>query len=595
MEMHMRKIYILAAVVLLLFCANLRADEEPSVRTEKQTVADRMRDMVLRYFNPEEGTVSDVTDRTVTVKFRDGTAVRKGMRFSVFRQDRPFYHPVTNELIGYVEDFIGRIETAGEKTEEGLYPCAIVKGDVKTGDKVRITESKIKLAFFQERNTDWDLSEAFYNSLKGSNRFEILDAYASSYDPDELSKLARGLNAEAVLLFSTAVKDDRRLMNVKMYWAEDAKQFADIEEAAGEGPVAVLSPEEKFISASLTEKEPWGSYRLPEGELFAMGDVDGNGTAELVVSDGNNISIYNFREELQEIWSIKGASGEKHLSIDVLDLNNNGKAEIFVTSLSGNTEMKTDEGRIGGTLSGTSAIRSFVLEFDPAGGYSKIKEDIPYFFRVSGRTLLMQKFGGSGVFNGPVYEGEWKDGDYRTGRQINLPPDVNIYGFTFVDWHNNGLNQIMTFDDNGYLVLYDSGGNTVWKSSRTYGKFSLSFEAGSYSIVDPEKKRFIRGRLIPLRTERGEEVIVINKVPFVAKIPGLGTKGAEVYSLWWDGREMDEKMILSDISGTVTDYWVEGKRLFLLAKGDLLSFVKNAVTGELSKGSVLYYYNFGDK
>lgn len=576
-------------------CTNLWASEDSSFHAGQENAVNQAADTVLSYFRLADGTVSDSADKTVTVKFREGADIRKGMRFSAFRKDKPFYHPVTNELIGYVEDSVGRIEATGEKTDDGLYKCVIVRGDIRAGDAVRITASKIKLAFFQERKSDWELSEAFYGLLKDSKRFEILEAYTSSYDPGELSKLAMGMNAEAVLLFSTTVKDDRKFLSVRLYWAEDAKPFAEIEEAAGEGHAAAPAHAEKFITESIAETGPSGSYSLPGGQLFAMGDVDGNGIAELVVSDGNSISIYNFRGDLQQTWSIKGASGVRQISIDVLDLNNNGRAEIFVTALSDNTMLKTDGGVMSRSKEGGIAVRSFVLEFDPAEGYRKIRDNMNYFFRVAGKTLLMQKFGGGRVFGSPVYEGEWKDGDYRTKRQLALPPDVNIYGFTFIDWQNRGLNQVMTFDDDGYLSLYDSQGHKVWKSPGTYGKFHLSFEAETNSIANPAVKWSVRGRLIPVRTERGEEIVVVKRLPLVSKVPGLGAKGAEVYSLWWDGNEMKEKLLLSDVSGTATDYWIEEKQLFLLAKGDLLSFVKNAVTGELSKGSVLYYYNFGYK
>jgi hypothetical protein len=55
---------------------------------------------------------------------------------------------------------------------------------------------------------------------------------------------------------------------------------------------------------------------------------------------------------------------------------------------------------------------------------------------------------------------------------------------------------------------------------------------------------------------------------------------------------MDEKLILSEVPGTITDYRVEGNRLFLVARGGLFSFFKKITSGEFSKGSTLYYYNF---
>ncbi len=58
---------------------------------------------------------------------------------------------------------------------------------------------------------------------------------------------------------------------------------------------------------------------------------------------------------------------------------------------------------------------------------------------------------------------------------------------------------------------------------------------------------------------------------------------------------MQEQLVLSDISGTITDYLIEGTNLFLLAKGNMISLAKNAVSGNFVKGSVLYYYSFGKK
>ncbi len=193
------------------------------------------------------------------------------MRFSVYRKGKPFYHPVTKEQLGDAEEFIGKIEVKEFKGPEGFCICTVIKGDIKAGDAARITTSKIKLAFFQERKSDWMLSEAFYSSLKDSGRFEILEAYTPTYKPEDLAHLAGDMNAEAVLLFSTPVKDEKRALNIKLYWAEDAKAFAAMEGPAGSDTVKMLSPGEKFVSASLVNKEPLGSYRLSGGQLFAIG------------------------------------------------------------------------------------------------------------------------------------------------------------------------------------------------------------------------------------------------------------------------------------------------------------------------------------
>jgi hypothetical protein len=590
----MKKIYIVILISCILFTANAAVLGDISQKTETDHPVTSARDFVLSYFTPVNGTVIDVADGVVSVKFEGQGIIKQGMRFSVYRKGKPFYHPVTKEQLGNAEEFIGKIEVKEFKEPEGLCICTVMKGDIKAGDVARITTSKIKLAFFQERKSDWMLSEAFYSSLKDSGRFEIFESYTPTYQPEDLAHLAGNMNAEAVLLFSTPVKDEKRTLNIKLYWAEDAKAFAGMEELAGSDTVKKLSPGEELVSASLVNKEPLGSYRLSGGQLFAIGDVDGDGNMELIVSDDNKISIYSFKEKLQEVWSIKGTPQERHLSIDVLDVNNNGKAEIFVTYITGNGSINTDDGA-GSMRSDNIAVRSAVIEYDPLERYKKIKDKMPYFLRVSGKTLFMQNFDTGRIFAGPVYEGEWKDGNYQPKKQVALPPDINIYGFTFVDWQNSGRYQLVTFDDYGYLILYDDQGHEIWKSSNSYGKFRFAFEKKTYSAANPVAKWYIRGRLIPVRTDRGEEIIVVSNIPLFTNVPGLGTKGTEIHSLWWDNGEMDEKLLLTELPGRISDYWIEGNKLFFIVKGSLWSVLQNAASGELSKGSVLYYYDLGEK
>jgi len=532
------------------------------------------RDFVLSYFLPLDGKVMSVEREVVKIKLNRGT-LKEGMRLSVYRRGMPFYHPVTKKLIGRVEEPVGRIEVESTNPEDGLYSCKIIKGEIRPDDIVRITSSKIKLAFFQKRNSNWALSELFYESLKDSNRFEILEAYTSTYEPEKLSELSRKLGAEAFLLLSTPIRKEKRFLSVRLFWTEDAKNFAGIEEFVSPELFAALTPAEGFIPSIPTETEPWGSYRLAGGELIATGDVDGDGMEELVVSDGSNIRIYSFKEEPIELWFIKGSPTQRHLSIDILDLNNNGRSEIFVTSLVGEDKMS-----------------SFVVEYDPSLGYTKIWDKAPYFLRVMGRTLLMQKFDLFEIFSGPVYKGRWKNGYYLPGKALKLPEGVNIYGFTFVDWQKSGHPSLISFDDAGYLNLYDANGHLIWKSKSTYGKFNLSFKRETYSVVNPVEEWAIRGRLISVNTERGQEVIVVKKIPILSKVPGLGAKEAEVYSLWWDGTTMDERLLLKGISGAITDYLVEKNKLFLIARGGLFTFIKKVTSGEFSKESILYYYNF---
>ncbi len=562
---------LLAAFLLAVFMAvssvTAQADEDP---------VNKARDAVLEYFAPISGMVEGVDEETVMVRLEGEGDVPAKVRLTVFKEGEPFYHPVTNEKIGNTEFTTGRIEIK-EKESRGLFVAEVTSGKVETGDRVRLVSSRIKIAFFQERKSDWALSELFYNGLKESGRFEILESYTPSYEPEELSKLARDLGAEAVLLFSTPFRDEKKTMNIKLFWSEDAVMFAEIDEKL-DREIDMAVPGDEFLSVDLIEREPWSTYNIEKGRMMVVGDINNNGEQEFVVSDGNNIRIYSQKRDLREEWLIEGAPSERHLSIDVLDMNKNGYAEIFVTTLISEREM-----------------RSFVLEYHPSGEVRKINDNIKYFLRVSGKRLLMQEYGYIKKFKGPVYEGIFRDGEYSPGTPLNLPEGLNIYGFTYVDWQGSGKNHLLTFDDKGFMHLYDEAGNYIWKSGESYGKPDISVKRQNVEQGDPGENWFVRARLIAIKTDRGQEVFAVRKIPEVKLMPGLGYKAAEVYSLWWDGGKMDVKPVLKGLPGRVNDYWIAGSRLYLIVKDNMFTFLKNSVAGEFSSGSKIYYYNIKGK
>lgn len=567
---------------------------------EKTNPVHAVRDKVLSYFIPASGVVIGVEENTVRVRLKTGVGLSKGMRFSVLREGTPFYHPVTKELLGRSEELAGRIEISeirsepGTSSDETVYVCRIVSGVPTVGDVVRITSSKIKLAFFQDKNAEWTLSENFYRSLVDSGRFSIMEAYAKANDPEELAVLSRDMGAEAVLFLSTPVRNKNIFLNAKLFWSSDSEVIGEAEEVVGISFTKELASEQELISMISGDREPWSRHELVDGELMAMGNVDGNDGKELVVSDGVGIRIYKFEQEPQEIWYIKGSPKERILSIDVLDVNKNGRDEIFVSAIKDvKINVNLEDGEVQKNER-SSSMTSYVIEYDPEEGYRKIWDKAPYILRVVGNTLVMQNYSPYNGINGAVYAGMWKNEKYLVGRPLELPAGINIFGFTYVDWQNTGHPDIVAFNDRGYLTLY-RGKELIWKSKDSYGGFDTSFKQKSFSIERTKKEWFVKGRLLTVRTSRGQEIIAVKRVPFAAIVPGAGFKKTEVYSLWWDGGIMEEELILGGINGNITDYWVDGDNLMLIGKLNLLGSLSKMLSGDFIMGSVLYYYNLAGK
>ncbi len=599
-KMRQYLLFFAALLVLMSGCSPrevTKRDESPvsSPPVSNETPDDvssnvhRVRDRVLEYFSPLSGSVEHVENGLVRISLGNDGSVKKGMRFSVFSQSEPFYHPVTNELIGNAENYAGRIEVQSDSAGDGEYLCRIINGDIHPGDRVRISSSRVKLAFFQDRKANWNMSEAFYDSLNDSGRFEISSSYTPDYSPETLSKLARDLGAEAVLMFSTHIKDKQRVMSIVLYWAEDAEMFGQIQDAMSEDISGIASSDEEFFVTTFSDSEPWRRFRLPGGSLISMGDVNGNGSDEFVVSDGRRVRIYSFEDELRELWQIEAKGDGSHLSLDIVDLNGNGRAEIFVTSVVNAGNISSDEHEV---FAEDVYLQSFVIEYDPSEGYKRMKENMPFFLRVMGDTLLMQRFNRNRIFSGPVYRGMWTGTNYEPGEPLALPDNTNIYGFTYVDWKNEGLRDLMTYGDDGYLYLYDENGNLKWRSTKSLGPFTFTYESKTQSIVNPSVKWSVKGRLATVRTDRGQEVVAVSRESLLPAMPGIGTHKANVYSLWWSEGGMEKTLVLKEVDGAVSDYWIQGRDLFLIAKGSLFSVIGRVAEGEFSKSSILYYYKF---
>ena len=141
---------------------------------------------------------------------------------------------------------------------------------------------------------------------------------------------------------------------------------------------------------------------------------------EVVVMDDYNIYVFKYDGEKLSLFR-KIATGYQHtfLTLDVVDVNRNGFAEIIVTSIVGDN------------------LRSFILEYEQ-GKFKKITEKAGWYFRVldhpkDGPTLMGQKMGSDGLFSGPIYKLIWKKNSFEKGPKMPFPKETNIFGLAMGD------------------------------------------------------------------------------------------------------------------------------------------------------------------
>ena len=284
---------------------------------------------------------------------------------------------------------------------------------------------------------------------------------------------------------------------------------------------------------------------------IAVGDVDRDGKIETVVATPHSIIIY--RSEGGKFYKaqeeIKEGQGRVHVGVDVADINENGYAEIFVSSLN-----KT-----------RNRLISYVLEYD-GKNFSKIVDNSPYYYRVAdiparGKILLGQRHNKNNPFSSQIYDMIWQNSDYVPENEIRTHRKTNLLGFTLGDVLNNHQELGVSYRENDHILIVDASGKEIWRSGERYGGSTL------YSAGDKEDRggyilypQYYPMRLLVADTngDGTNEVIAVKNHELARMKLEKFRKftNAHIVSLSWDGIGLATQWKTRKISGFIRDYAV---------------------------------------
>jgi len=554
------KIIKISALFSLLFAlcssAIVYADDTP---------LHKMRDEVISYFKPMKGKVTMVEGKKVVFTLGAKDNVKTGMRFSILREGIPFIHPVTKEPLGKLESSIGKLEVkeVGPDQSTGY----IITGDAKEGDKIRISESKVSMLFCQSNDIDWYLADSYYRVLKETGRFNMIDTDIETDNPSKVIEEAKKLKAEVALLVTAKAGESETLLTQRLFWANDGMKFSEMEAKVDVAYAKKLRfGEELFISQT---GEAWLQFDMPYGARFiTIGDIDGDGKQEILLSTGKDIRVYTPGIDLQPALGgvqITGFRSDDHLWVDTIDLNKNGRDEVIITSLSGDD------------------VTSYIYELRGTEFILLYKGN--FFLRRLENRLIAQAYSKAEGFDGDVFSIVW-DGEYKKGDRIKLPKGVNIYDFVYVDDPHTGR-VILAYDEDGFLNIYNEKGIRIWRSKTDMGGFLTTFKKAAPTVMIDRGKWSIKDKLLL----RNREVLFVKRVPLFEMAKGLGYKSSQIKNLWWNGLSMEESVLIDDIRGSVIDYAVAGDKIIVLASPMFGIKHENILKGENPLRTMLYIYS----
>ena len=324
-------------------------------------------------------------------------------------------------------------------------------------------------------------------------------------------------------------------------------------------PAAPIPAAAPVVAAAAKPAEALWTSNPFKGTISALttGDVDGNGSPDIVFAHENKIVVeHRDGERLNRIAAVDAGNRHTIVSVDAGDMNGNGTAEIFVTRLDAH-----------------SKLDSVVLEWN-GSGLTPIASDQSWYFRVAddpekGPILMGQRRGTPSSndtgglyaythFLPGVFELAWTGKDYQAGRRLPIPDDVNLYRFSRGDIFNDGKTRTIAYSPDDKLRITTPSGSPQWAGHETLGGNPMFLEAASSTDTRTKEHTYLAQRLIPadLDGDGTVEVVTAFNVDaargFVERFRQY-TRG-RVIALRWNKVNMKEVWTGEEISGYISDF-----------------------------------------
>lgn len=528
-----------------------------------------LKNEVLSYFEPGSGRIVSVSENIVKIDAGSQKSIRTGMRLNAFKEGVSFIHPVTKEPLGKIEMPVGTIEITAITDNDISGAIIGGKPDDYLDAKIKIPRTKIKLLFVQG-SVDWFLGDSYYQMLKESGRFDLIDTGILTNDTAKIAEEARAKGAEVALVLQEEDFGSQIHLIQRLLWAADAKLFSEKNVPIDADYVKGLRFKSQLFAAK--KGEALLSYQIPfNARKLATGDIDGDGSIDIILATEDKIRIYKSGADLKLLWEFTVPSTSEVLWLDSVDNNKNKKDEVIITSIR------------------DGEVISYIYELK-GSEFVQLWRSNDTFIRKLGRDLIAQGYTKRDGYDGSVYYIAESDGAYKKGDNIKLPADVNIYDFQPLT-STDGKKAILAWDNKGFLNLYDEKGIMIWVSKEDFGGFAVGFKKESLSGMIEKGSWYIKDRLIV----RNNEVFAPKRKPLLGMARGLGYKSSEIKGFWWNGISIEERSLLEEIGGEIIDYAISDDRIVVIARPLFGIRAKNILKGESPFVSMMYIFSLKGK
>lgn len=284
-----------------------------------------------------------------------------------------------------------------------------------------------------------------------------------------------------------------------------------------------------------------------------VGDLDGDGKNEIVFIDKDTVYVYKWRKgTFFQFMTVKGSWSPNYIYVSVADLDGNGRAEIYVSSL------------------GNQDVSSVVLEWD-GNKFKKIAGWLKWLMRVvdlpgKGKTLVGQERATAGIYMGDVHVLKRKGNGFSSAGPVKLPRVGNVFNFVLADFDGKGDIYTTLLDPYEYLRVYDQKGEELWKSGEYFGG-SLAYMVdaeqvgtGDTPMASPGRRVFIPSPifLIDLDKDGRQEVVICQNHSKTQRLSDMRWfSNGKIHFMTWDGVSLISRWTSRKLSGAAVGYKVD--------------------------------------
>jgi len=532
---------ILKLFLLVLFCC-------PAVALAE------LPELVQSDFAVLEGVVVMPINDEYIVTLEDRDDLHIGDILTLVNPGKKVFHPETKELIGSIDEVVGFLQVS--RIHSGYSYAKVVTEDLKPEAGAQFKRFEQVPAFLKTaQEADPGLARQLQVNLPQFQWLEEdqADLALLSFDLQAKSLDVRTVQGDS--LHKYKVTEDQQLVTTvtsapRPYTSTQAEPKSKPLQQLANALIGTISQtnedrfaemDEAIIRQRQIDREGiWMGPNLAGHPIgLSVADLDGDGQQEVAVLLEKKIVVARIIEgEFGEVAEVPLPGVLKFLSIDALDLDNNGRSELYLSALAGDRPS------------------SFVVEYD-GGNYSIVIDSVRWLLRavnLSGeisQSLVGQRVGNiENVFRGDVFHVARKGTELVQGEAIALPENINLFNFTtFTDDKQQVNYAYLTNGD--YLKVVSGSGEDLWASAGYFGGSEDDFNLSEKRRDDDPNLTYMPPRMVLMP---GHEILVAQNDGQRMVQRFRRFKQSRIVSLAWNGFSMTENWQTASQQGYLGDF-----------------------------------------